>query len=86
MENDNKVMNITMDLPGRSYSVLTPVITTQRMGYLDVDIPLFKLNTIAAYDDDVEVAVAEAVQCFCTASNKEGRGIEKELKSLGIIP
>lgn len=78
-------MKITMELLGRTYEILTPIITTQKIGRIDIDIPLFKLNAVASLDDDVENAVSEVVHCFCVDSNKNGKGVEQELKSLGII-
>jgi hypothetical protein len=50
---------------------------------ISVDVPLFGLKTFVKSEEDVDVAVEEAIKCFCIASEKFGQGIEKELQTIG---
>ena len=50
---------------------------------ISVDVPLFGLKTFAKNEEDVDVAVEEAIKCFCIASEKFGQGLEKELQTIG---
>lgn len=68
-----------------SISVSMPVWT--KLSEFDnnilVKIPLLNIETIAKNELDSEIAIKEAIQSFCIASEKFGQGIEKELQSLG---
>jgi hypothetical protein len=41
------------------------------------------LNTYAMNDNDAQIAVKEAIHCFCIAAEKFGQGLENELIMLG---
>lgn len=52
-------------------------------GFLSVDIPMLNIITTAKNEDDVEVALNEALTLFCLNSEKFGSGLENELKIAG---
>jgi hypothetical protein len=41
------------------------------------------LTTYSLDHSDSEIAIKEAIHCFCIASEKHGMGVERELQSLG---
>jgi len=51
---------------------------------ISIILPMFgDLRTYAKDEDDMKVAIDEAIQLFRIASEKFGMGIKKELKMLG---
>jgi hypothetical protein len=50
---------------------------------LSVNIPLFGIKTFAKGEKDAEIAIEEAIKCFCFSAEKFGQGIERELEALG---
>jgi hypothetical protein len=48
-----------------------------------VDLPLFGLKTFAASDNDIDVAIEEAIKGFCLIAEKFGKGLDAELLALG---
>lgn len=54
-------------------------------GHICIRMPLLGADAIthALNDDDAEVAVNEAFQCFCMVSEKHGMGLENELEFIG---
>lgn len=51
-----------------------------------VGLPLFGLTTFADDRDDAEIAIKEAIICFCMCAEKFGHGLDTELKDLGWTP
>ena len=41
------------------------------------------LTTYAMNESDADMAVREAIHCFCVASEKHGMGLEKEIQCIG---
>lgn len=53
-------------------------------GTISIELPMFgDLRTYAENDEDMKVAIDEAIQLFRMASEKFGIGIKKELQMLG---
>ena len=48
-----------------------------------IDIPLFGLKTVAKDESDFDIAIQEAVMCFCLLSEEKGLGLESELEFNG---
>lgn len=66
-----------------SISLIMPTWKHQEDTSLSVIIPLFGIKTFAKDLDDADIAINEAIKCFCIASEKFGQGIEKELQTIG---
>ncbi|WP_461070579.1 hypothetical protein [Spirosoma horti] len=47
------------------------------------NIPFLKLEAYGTDEQDVEVAIKEALTCFCLASEEFGLGLEADLEYLG---
>ena len=52
-------------------------------GNIYIEIPLLELSTFGANEEDAEVAIKEAFECFCILAEKHGKGLERELELLG---
>lgn len=48
-----------------------------------INLPLLGLETIAVNEEDIDTAIDEAIESFCHQSERFGRGLVKELISLG---
>lgn len=66
-----------------SISVIMPTWKHQEDEVLTVTIPLFGIKTFAKNMEDAEIAISEAIKCFCIASERFGKGVEKELEYIG---
>jgi hypothetical protein len=67
-----------------SISVIMPTWTKQEHDdTLSVNIPLFGIKTVAKDEEDAEVAIEEAIKSFCIIAEKCGKGLERELETLG---
>lgn len=67
-----------------SVKVIMPI--WQKVGdnkLIYIDLPFFGLSTCARDEEDVEVALKEAVSCFCLAAERHGLGLESELEFVG---
>ena len=51
--------------------------------FISVNIPLFNIKTFAKDEEDISVAIEEAIKAFCINVEKFGNGLESELKLLG---
>lgn len=49
-----------------------------------VNIPLLNLQTVAKNEQDIPIAIYEAIACFYISSEKFGKGFLEELKSVLI--
>lgn len=65
-----------------SISLVMPV-WIKNDGILTIDLPFFKTKTYARTEAEVDKAIEEAVKSFCIASERFGKGVEKELELLG---
>lgn len=67
-----------------SVSVVMPVWDKRADdGSISISIPLFNMKTFAKSQEEVEVALEEAIHAFCFNAERFGRGLESELQSLG---
>ena len=67
-----------------SISAVMPVWNkTGEDDIIAVNIPLFGMKTFATDEADVDIAIEEAIKCFCIASEKFGNGLNQELVDLG---
>lgn len=67
-----------------SVSVIMPTWNhTGSDNKLYAKIPFLGLETYGKNDNDLQVAIKEAIACFCIAAEKHGKGLEQELESLG---
>jgi len=48
-----------------------------------IEIPVLGIKTYAISEDDIQLAVEEALQCFCLASEELSHSLESQLESLG---
>ena len=51
-------------------------------GKIYISIPILGIETYASSEADIQVAVEEAFQCFCMASESLSHGLESQLESL----
>ena len=69
-----------------SIAVVMPVKSEWSFdGYLKIHIPLFDSISWAKDETGIEKAVETDIILFCKVAEKHGRGIEKELQSLGWV-
>lgn len=67
-----------------SVSVIMPRwIKAEYDNTLSVNIPFFGIKTFAKDEEDSEIAIEEAIKCFCLAAERFGQGVEAELQTLG---
>lgn len=52
-------------------------------GVISVVLPFFGLKTFVNSDEEAQVAIEEAIKCFCIATEKHGNGLDSELIELG---
>lgn len=65
-------------------SVIMPIWSKKvEDGSFLVNIPLLGLKTFATDESDIDIAVEEAIKCFCISASKFGNGVDAELKELG---
>ncbi|MEP6949369.1 MAG: hypothetical protein ABI863_08850 [Ginsengibacter sp.] len=66
-----------------SISVIMPTWNkVDHENVISITIPLFGIKTFANDNEDCEVAIQEAIKCFCIAAEKFGQGLEAELQAL----
>lgn len=53
-------------------------------GNVYVKLPLLgEISTFGVDEEDADIAIREAFECFCIVAEKHGKGLEKELELLG---
>lgn len=52
-------------------------------GKVYISIPFFGLETFGHSNEDCDVAIEEAIKCFCLLVEQKGLGLEDELSFLG---
>jgi len=53
---------------------------------LYASLPLLGIETYGDTEEDLDIAINEAVKCFCIASEQHGLGLESELQFIGWKP
>jgi hypothetical protein len=48
-----------------------------------INIPFFNIETFGHNDEDADLAIEEAVKCFCLLAEEEGLGLDFELEFMG---
>lgn len=86
--NANEILfEISRDKSGILTSAKIIMPTWSRVGEdgnVYIQIPLLgEISTFATNEEDAEIAITEAFECFCILAEKQGKGIERELELLG---
>lgn len=50
---------------------------------INVEMPVFGISTQVSEESEIDEAIKEAIIIFCIASEKHGKGLEKELEVIG---
>lgn len=83
----NNVIKMEITRSGEVLSSVKLIMPTwQKVGdnkLIYIDLPFFGLNTCAKDEADIEIALKEAVSCFCIAAERYGLGLESELEFVG---
>jgi len=58
-------------------------ISTNLDKSIDIEMPFLGLSTSSQDEDEIDLAIEEAIKAFCIICDKYGQGLEKELEFLG---
>lgn len=83
MEHSKSIIEIARGM-SVDIKLIMPILVKNNEHTRNISIPLFGLKTYSTCEDeDTKDAIDEALKCFFIAAEKHGKGIEKELVSLG---
>jgi hypothetical protein len=85
MNDVNASIGITR-VEGKLSEVKVIMPTWNRVGSDDklyINIPLFGIETFGKDENDCDLALEEAIKCFCLLAEEEGLGLDFELEFMG---